>query len=60
MDQLLLDATDAEGLEEGETVTLLGKDGDHEISPQSWADQCGSIPWEILCGFKRRLPRVEV
>ena len=60
MDQLLLDATDAPELEEGDIVTLLGRDGDLELSPQSWSDQCGSIPWEILCGFKRRLPRVEV
>ena len=60
MDQLLLDATDAGELEEGDIVTLLGQDGDLELSPQSWSDHCDSIPWEILCGFKRRLPRVEV
>ena len=60
MDQLLLDATDAAELKEGDIVTLLGQDGDLELSPQSWSDHCGSIPWEILCGFKRRLPRVEV
>ena len=60
MDQLLLDATDATELEEGDIVTLLGQDGDLEQTPQSWSDKCGSIPWEILCGFKRRLPRVEI
>ena len=60
MDQLLLDATDASELEEGDIVTLLGQDGDLEQTPQSWSDKCGSIPWEILCGFKRRLPRVEI
>jgi len=60
MDQLLLDATDAPELEEGNVVTLLGRDGDLEVSPQEWSDHCGSIPWEILCGFKRRLPRVEI
>ncbi|MCB4377629.1 alanine racemase [Synechococcus sp. MU1650] len=60
MDQLLIDATDAPELKEGDIVTLLGRDGDLELSPQRWSDHCGSIPWEILCGFKRRLPRVEV
>ena len=60
MDQLLLDTTDAPDLEAGDIVTLLGRDGDLELSPQSWSDHCGSIPWEVLCGFKRRLPRVEV
>ncbi|QNJ02084.1 alanine racemase [Synechococcus sp. PROS-U-1] len=60
MDQLVLDATNAPELEEGNIVTLLGRDGDLEISPQDWSNCCGSIPWEILCGFKRRLPRVEI
>ena len=60
MDQVLLDATEAPSLEPGSTVTLLGRDGDAEISPQDWSERCGSIPWEILCGFKQRLPRVEV
>ena len=60
MDQVLLDATEAPSLETGSTVTLLGRDGDAEISPQDWSELCGSIPWEILCGFKQRLPRIEV
>ena len=60
MDQLLLDVTEAPGLEAGSTVTLLGCDGNAEITPQQWCECCDSIPWEILCGFKRRLPRVVV
>ena len=60
MDQLLLDATNATELEEGDIVTVLGQDGELEISPHSWSNQCDSIPWEILCGFKQRLPRVEI
>lgn len=60
MDQLLLDATDAPLLETGSTVTLLGQDGAAEVSPQFWSERCDSIPWEILCGFKQRLPRLEV
>jgi alanine racemase len=60
MDQLLIDATDATDLHPGSIVTLLGRDQNVEITPQSWSDRCQSIPWEILCGFKHRLPRVEV
>jgi alanine racemase len=60
MDQLLIDATDAPELHPGSIVTLLGRDQNVEISPQNWSDRCQSIPWEILCGFKHRLPRVEV
>ena len=58
MDQLVLDATDAPGLEVGAVVTLLGDDADARIDPQAWSELCGTIPWEILCGFKHRLPRL--
>ncbi len=58
MDQLLIDATDAPGLEVGSVVTLLGEDGGDRIGPEDWAEACGTIPWEILCGFKHRLPRL--
>ncbi|WP_373533899.1 alanine racemase [Microcoleus sp.] len=60
MDQLMLDVTDIPNLEVGEVVTLLGKDGENEITADSWAEILGTISWEILCGFKHRLPRVAV
>ncbi|BEV35999.1 alanine racemase [Synechococcus sp. M16CYN] len=60
MDQLLIDVTNAPELGPGSTVTLLGRDHEAEITPQTWSERCHSIPWEILCGFKHRLPRVEV
>ena len=41
-------------------VTLLGEDGDSCITPYEWSEISGSIPWEILCGFKYRLPRVVI
>ena len=58
MDQLVLDATDCPALEVGSVVTLLGEDGDQQITPSDWSDRCQTIPWEILCGFKHRLPRL--
>ena len=58
MDQLVLDATDAPELDQGSVVTLLGSDGEERIDPLAWSDPCGTIPWEILCGFKHRLPRL--
>jgi Alanine racemase len=60
MDQLMLDVTDIPDLEVGEVVTLLGKDGENLISADDWAATLGTISWEILCGFKHRLPRVGV
>jgi alanine racemase len=60
MDQLMLDVTDIPDLEVGEVVTLLGKDGENQITADDWATILGTISWEILCGFKHRLPRVAV
>ncbi|NEP44250.1 MAG: alanine racemase [Okeania sp. SIO2H7] len=60
MDQLMLDVSDIPDLEIGETVTLLGKVGKHQISAEDWANSLGTISWEILCGFKHRLPRVGI
>ncbi len=60
MDQLLIDATEAPQLEVGSVVTLLGDDRGERIAPQDWAQATGTIPWEILCGFKHRLPRLHL
>ena len=60
MDQLMLDVTDIPDLEVGEVVTLLGRDGENKITADDWAETLGTISWEILCGFKHRLPRVAV
>ena len=60
MDQLMLDVSAIPDLETGEVVTLLGQVGKYQISPEDWANTLGTISWEILCGFKNRLPRVAV
>ncbi len=60
MDQLVIDATEAPRIEVGSLVTLLGEQGGETISPLDWSERCGTIPWEILCGFKHRLPRLAV
>ncbi len=58
MDQIMVDVSKIENLQVGEVVTLLGRDGDEEIYADDWATTLGTISWEILCGFKHRLPRV--
>ena len=60
MDQLMLDVSDIPNLQEGDVVTLLGRDGHHTIGPDDWAAMANTISWEILCGFKHRLPRIAV
>jgi alanine racemase len=58
MDQLMIDVSGLGDIQEGEIVTFLGCDGEQCISASDWADQIGTISYEILCGFKHRLPRV--
>ncbi len=58
MDQLMIDVTSVPDLQEGDVVTLLGQDGLHRITPDDWAELTNTISWEILCGFKHRLPRI--
>jgi alanine racemase len=58
MDQIILDVTAIPDLQVGEVVVLLGRDGTQQISADDWAEMLGTISWEILCGFKHRLPRV--
>ncbi|MBN4005573.1 alanine racemase [Nostoc sp. LPT] len=60
MDQLMLDVSAIPNIQEGEVVTLLGEQGKEQISADDWAKQLNTISWEILCGFKHRLPRVAV
>ncbi|NEO76476.1 alanine racemase [Moorena sp. SIO4G3] len=60
MDQLMLDISDIPNIQVGEIVTLIGQDGEEQISADDWAMALGTISWEIICGFKHRLPRVVV
>ena len=60
MDQLMIDITGDNTMKVGDTVTLLGCDQDKCISPVDWAEEVSTIPWEILCAFKNRLPRVQI
>ena len=60
MDQMMIDITDSNEIKVGSTMVLLGSDGDKTISPLEWSKKSNTIPWEILCSFKNRLPKVQV
>ena len=60
MDEMMVDITDSDEIKVGSTMVLLGSEGDKTISPIDWAKESNTIPWEILCSFKNRLPRVQV
>ena len=60
MDQLILDVSQIPNIQPGEIVTLIGSSDRHTISADDWSKTLNTISWEILCGFKHRLPRVYI
>lgn len=42
----------------GQPVTLLGQDGQEQISVQDWADYVHTINYEIVCLLTDRIPRI--
>lgn len=57
MDQFMVDIGEDEAFV-GEEVVLIGKQGKEEISLKEIADLCNTIPYEVLCLFNERIPRV--
>ena len=57
MDQMMFDITDCD-VKEGDTITLLGQDGEQFISIDEWAKILGTIHYELTCALRVRLPRV--
>ena len=58
MDQCAIDVTHVSNVHVGDVVTFLG--GASENTADDWANLLGTISWEVLCGFKHRLPRINV
>lgn len=58
MDQLMADVSGLDGVEIGDTVTLIGRDGDEEITASEVAECEGTINYEVVCGLSKRVPRV--
>ena len=60
MDVTVVDVTEVRGVRPGDVATLLGRDGQEEITLQEMSEICGTIDYEILTGLSPRLPRVSV
>lgn len=56
MDQLTVDVGDAPVVV-GEEVVLIGRQGQAEIRAEEWAQRLGTIPYEVVCGISKRVPR---
>ena len=60
MDACFINITKVENGEIGDVVTLMGQDGDEEISPHDIADLIDSVSYEVISRFGKRLPRVYI
>lgn len=58
MDQLMADVSALEEVKVGDLVTLIGRDGEEEITADELAEKEGSINYEVVCGLSKRVPRV--
>jgi alanine racemase len=58
MDQFVVDVTDVAGVELGDEVVVIGRQGECEIAAWDVATSMDSIPNEVLSALGERLPRV--
>lgn len=60
MDQFMVDVTDIPKAQEGDVVTLVGRDYDAEITMEEIGDLSGRFNYEFACDLGKRIPRVYV
>ena len=58
MDMCMVDISHVPEAEVGDTVTIFGTDGDDTIEVDSLSCRLNTIPYEILCGINKRIPRI--
>lgn len=59
MDQMMVDVTDvADGVKTGDTVTLIGRDGEMCITAEELGNLSGRFNYELMCDLGNRIPRI--
>jgi len=58
MDQFMVDVTDIPDVQVGDTVTLIGKDNEQELTIETLGDLSGRFNYEFACDLGKRIPRV--
>ena len=56
MDHIMVDCGD-HPVEPGDTVTLLGAEGEASVTAEDIAGWMGTIPYEVVCGVSERVAR---
>jgi len=60
MDLMMTDVSNVQGVQVGDDVVLMGRDGREEVSCTELAEKAGTIPWEIVTRIGERVRRVFV
>lgn len=58
MDQFMVDVTHINNVKQGDSVTLIGRDGDQFISVEEVGALVNSFNYEIICNIGKRIPRI--
>ena len=58
MDQFMVDVTRIPEAKEGALVTLIGRDGEEQITMEKLGDLSGRFNYELACDIGKRIPRV--
>ncbi|MGN1411730.1 MAG: alanine racemase [Oscillospiraceae bacterium] len=58
MDQFMIDVSNVDNVQSGDIVTLVGKDGNEEITLDELANIIGTINYELACNINLRASRV--
>ena len=58
MDQFMVDVTSIDNVSIDDEVTLIGKDGEYEITAQEIGHMADSFNYEVVCDISKRMPRI--
>ena len=60
MDQIMVDVSDIEQVNEGDRAIILGKNGSLAITAEELGEMSDSFGYEVLCNFMPRIKRIYV
>ncbi|MCA1901537.1 MAG: alanine racemase [Candidatus Hydrogenedens sp.] len=60
MDQIVVELKTPRTVKRGDTATLIGKDGNEEITVEEFATRAGTITYDVLTGIGNRVHRIYI
>lgn len=59
MDQIMVDLSEVQGAKMGDSVVLIGRMGQEEITAEEIAQKIRTINYEVTCAISKRVPRID-